>query len=139
MTYGIIHFGGVAVVHTLPIFVLQKLTTKHVLGLPKYSSTDSLFRDLRMFSFYELHFIRTMSFLFKHKNLLEFKNKTSVTRAPSGYFSVLPSWNKAYCRYQFGYIAPTFFNSSPPNIRNSTTVKKFIKKVKNFSRFKLKS
>jgi len=131
LTYGISIYGGTAQNHLSKIKTLQNLALKNVLGRPKFSSASDTFALTKFFKFNQLHYIRSLGFIFRNSQLFEIITKTSRTQM--GRYLLLPGWQRSHSVSQAPYVLPLLFNSSPFLIRSfpfSRSVSTFLKKVK---------
>ncbi len=97
------------------------------MGLKKFDSPRECYKKFNIFNFKQLHFIRSICFIYKNKTLFDF---TVKTRPPINMFCKLPRWYKTHSRFQAGYQLPSLYNKISFNYKKIAKFSVFKKSIK---------
>lgn len=130
LRYGII-FWGAAYNNVLSLIeVTQKTIIKVIYKKNKLYPTFELFKESGFLDIRQLFLLSTVVYLYRKPELRTQLNYERDTRTKSSNNLAVPLRCKTKTQNSFAYLAPKFYNLIPINIKNSTTLNTFNKKIK---------
>ena len=131
LTYGVVVWGNAFPTFKKPLQVIQKRIVRTITFTSRYSSTGTIFANLRLMKVDEIFNYFAILFVFKAKNNLNMFNSDFVvfnhdhnTRGQHVNMAV-PLSTTAHAQRHILYTGPILWNNLPPRLKQITTLDSF--------------
>ncbi len=130
--YGIEIWGGTYVTTLKPIVTLQKCFVRLVSNKRKFEHTEPLFQNLQILPFKNLYIFKVLKVFFEksgeNRQFLGIRSQT-LRRCTNVY---VPKPNLTTFKNFYSFLAPSFFNRIPDEIRTCSNKNTFCRMLKTF-------
>ena len=143
ISYGALIWGSNYKTKLLPIHILQKRAIRAITFSTRRTPSKPLFKKLNFLNIFEIVKLQLTELAYKHhsnqlpetfanyfRDINSIHNYETRSKTHKNYF--LPRENLNYGQFGAKYAAVKVWNETPPEIKNSSSIKVFKKKFKDF-------